>query len=41
MSFCDRVTKMMFPDEYVFEGEYYRGHPILNQPQFDGMNYAA
>ena len=39
MNFGDRITKVIFPDEYVFDGDYYRGRPIMNQPQFDGMQY--
>ena len=39
MKFHDRITKIMFPDEYYFKDEYYRGQPILNQPQFDGMSH--
>ena len=38
MNFSDRITKVIFPDEYVFRDEYYRGQPIFNQAQFDGMS---
>ena len=37
MKFYERITKIIFPDEYVFNNDYYRGQTIMNQPQLIGL----
>ena len=38
MNFYERITNIIFPHEFLFDGDYYRGKTIMNQPQLLGKH---
>ena len=36
MGLFELISHIIFPNEYDFDGEYFRGEPIFNQPQLLG-----
>ena len=36
MGLFELISHIIFPYEYDFDGEYFRGEPIFNQPQLLG-----
>ena len=37
MGLFERISKVIFPGECEFDGDYFRGESIFNQPQLIGM----
>ena len=36
MGLFELISHIIFPNEFDFDGEYFRGEPIFNQPQLLG-----
>ena len=36
MGLFELISHIIFPNEYIFDGDYFRGQPIFNQPQLLG-----
>ena len=39
MGLFELISHIIFPDEYNFDGDYFRGQPIFNQPQLLGESF--